>query len=80
MIAEEILKLINSETFQGLVSYYDETTFFNVIGAERSENRHSAFLRWFFSTDSSHGLGDKRCHLQQTSAKAFLHWQNGTSI
>lgn len=63
MIAEDILKLLNSETFQGLVSYYDETTLFNVIGAERSENRHSAFLRWFFSTDSSHGLGDKPLRL-----------------
>ena len=63
MITEDILKLLNSETFQGLKSYYDETTLFNVIGAERSENRHSAFLRWFLSTDSSHGLGDKPLRL-----------------
>lgn len=63
MTTENILSLINSETFQGLKSYYDETTLFNVIGAERSENRHSAFLRWFFSPDSSHGLGDKPLRL-----------------
>ena len=56
--AKSILEMLNSETFQALKSYYDETTLFNVIGAERSENRHSAFLRWFFSPDSSHGLGD----------------------
>ena len=43
--AKSILEMLNSETFQALKSYYDETTLFNVIGAERSENRHSAFLR-----------------------------------
>lgn len=63
MISNKILSLLNSEPFQALKSYYDETTLFNVIGAERSENRHSAFLRWFFSTDSSHGLGDKPLRL-----------------
>lgn len=63
MVTDDILKLLNSETFQELQSYYDETTLFNVIGAERSENRHSAFLRWFFSPDSSHGLGDKPLRL-----------------
>lgn len=60
---KNILSLLNSEAFQGLKSYYDETTLFNVVGAERSENRHSAFLRWFFSPDSSHGLGNKPLRL-----------------
>lgn len=55
----QILNLLNSKEFQTLKSYYEETTLFNVIGAERSENRHSAFLRWLFSPTSSHGLGDK---------------------
>ena len=63
MITENILLLLNSDKFQELKAYYDETTLFNVIGAERNENRHSAFLRWFFSTDSSHGLGDKPLRL-----------------
>ncbi len=52
-----ILCLLNSKAFQELKSYYEETTIFNVIGAERSETRHSAFLSWLFSPDSSHGLG-----------------------
>ena len=52
-----ILCLLNSKAFQELKSFYEETTIFNVIGAERSETRHSAFLSWLFSPDSSHGLG-----------------------
>ena len=52
-----ILCLLNSKAFQELKSFYEETTIFNVIGAERSETRHSAFLSWLLSPDSSHGLG-----------------------
>ena len=52
-----ILCLLNSKAFQELKSFYEETTIFNIIGAERSETRHSAFLSWLFSPDSSHGLG-----------------------
>lgn len=52
-----LLKLLNSRQFGQLKSIYNQTTLFNVIGAERSENRHSAFLRWLLSPDSSHGLG-----------------------
>ena len=52
-----LLKLLNSRQFGQLKSFYNQTTLFNVIGAERSENRHSAFLRWLLSPDSSHGLG-----------------------
>ena len=52
-----ILCLLNCKAFQELKSFYEETTIFNVIGAERSETRHSAFFSWLFSPDSSHGLG-----------------------
>ena len=48
---------MSSKPFQKLTAYYKQTTLFNVIGTERSENRHSAFLRWLLSPDSSHGLG-----------------------
>lgn len=51
------LLLLSSKPFQELAAFYKQTTLFNVIGAERSENRHSAFLRWLLSPDSSHGLG-----------------------
>lgn len=63
LIVDEVLSLLNSEAFQSLRSYYDDTTIFNVMGVERSENRHSSFLRWLFSTNSSHGLGDKPLRL-----------------
>lgn len=56
-INQSALSLLSSKAFQELTAYYKQTTLFNVIGAERSENRHSAFLRWMLSPDSSHGLG-----------------------
>ena len=56
-INQGILSLLSSKPFQKLTAYYKQTTLFNVIGTERSENRHSAFLRWLLSPDSSHGLG-----------------------
>ena len=56
-INQRILSLLSSKPFQKLTAYYKQTTLFNVIGTERSENRHSAFLRWLLSPDSSHGLG-----------------------
>ena len=56
-INQSALLLLSSKPFQELTAFYKQTTLFNVIGAERSENRHSAFLRWLLSPDSSHGLG-----------------------
>jgi len=56
-INQSALALLSSKPFQELSAFYKQTTLFNVIGAERSENRHSAFLRWLLSPDSSHGLG-----------------------
>ena len=55
-INQSALALLSSKPFQELTAFYKQTTLFNVIGAERSENRHSAFLRWLLSPDSSHGL------------------------
>lgn len=54
---QNVLTLLSSKAFQELTAFYHQTTLFNVIGSERSENRHSAFLRWLLSPDSSHGLG-----------------------
>ena len=56
-VNQRTLALLSSKPFQELSAFYKQTTLFNVIGAERSENRHSAFLRWLLSPDSSHGLG-----------------------
>ena len=60
---KRILNLLNCKAFQELKSFYEETTIFNVIGAERSETRHSAFFSWLFSPDSSHGLGTEPLRL-----------------
>ena len=56
-VNQNALALMSSKPFHELTAFYKQTTLFNVIGAERSENRHSAFLRWLLSPDSSHGLG-----------------------
>jgi hypothetical protein len=56
-IEQRVVKFLSSPSFGQLKAYYNQATIFNVIGVERSENRHSAFLRWLFCPDSSHGLG-----------------------
>ena len=48
-VNQRTLALLSSKPFQELSAFYKQTTLFNVIGAERSENRHSAFLRWLLS-------------------------------
>ena len=58
-INEKILGMYNDNTYQGLKAYYDKTTIFNVLGVERSETKHSAFLCWLLNANASHGLGDE---------------------
>ena len=54
---QRVLSLLSSKAFAQLKALYGQTTLFNVIGSERSENRHSAFLCWLLNPSSSHGLG-----------------------
>jgi hypothetical protein len=56
-LEQRVLTLLSSQPFQRLKAFYNQTTLFNVIGAERNENRHSAFLGWLLNPESSHGLG-----------------------
>ena len=58
-INQKIVDMYNDKTYQELKDYYGKTTIFNVLGIERNENRHSAFLRWLFDNRSSHGLRDE---------------------
>ena len=51
-----ILKLYKKTAFQRLTAYYSQSTVFNVLGVERSEKRHSAFLEWLLNPESAHGL------------------------
>ena len=57
-IAKQILNLYKTTAYQKLNAYYGQSTVFNVLGIERSENRHSAFLGWLLNPKSSHGLND----------------------
>lgn len=58
-INELILGMYNDNTYQGLKAYYDKTTIFNVLGVERSETKHSAFICWLLNANASHGLGEE---------------------
>lgn len=55
----QILDMYNDSTYQELKAYYEKTTIFNVLGVERSETRHSAFLCWLLNANASHGLGEE---------------------
>ena len=48
----QILDMYNDSTYQELKAYYEKTTIFNVLGVERSETRHSAFLCWLLSHEN----------------------------
>lgn len=50
---------INPSNDRELKAYYEKTTIFNVLGVERSETRHSAFLCWLLNANASHGLGEE---------------------
>ena len=56
-IKHKIVELYNDANYQALSAFYNRTTVLNVFGIERSENRHSAFLRWLIDNRSNHGLG-----------------------
>jgi hypothetical protein len=58
-VNQKIVDMYNDKTYQELKDYYGKTTIFNVLGIERNEKRHSAFLRWLFDNRSSHGLRDE---------------------
>lgn len=68
-----LFSLLSSVPFHKLRAYYKQTTLFNVIGAERSENRHSAFLRWVLDPSSSHGLATEplKLFLRLTASLAW---------
>lgn len=53
-----ILSMYSLPAYQQLKAYYERSTLFSVLGAERSENRHSAFLAWLLNPSSSHSLGE----------------------
>lgn len=52
------LKLVNDIEFDQLELLNNEQTFFEIIGASKTEIRHSNFLAWLLNPDGSHGLGE----------------------
>ena len=67
--------MYNDSTYQELKAYYEKTTIFNVLGVERSETRHSAFLCWLLNANASHGLGEEptySCSRRTIQKKCFL--------
>ncbi len=58
IIEKQVLDLYKTTAYQKLKAYYSQSTVFSVLGIERSENRHSAFLEWLLNPKSSHALND----------------------
>lgn len=74
-INQKIVDMYNNPTYQELKDYYSKTTIFNVLGIERNERRHSAFLRWLFDNSSNHGLGEEP--IKKILRIYALHMQRG---
>ena len=78
MMSEQlILDFYKLPAFQKLSAYYMQSTVFNVLGVERSENRHSAFLAWLLNPHASHSLKEMplRKFLALTAAKSDDEWK-----
>lgn len=58
MFANEILSISKTPAYQELNAYYQASTVFNILGLERNENRHSAFIAWLLNPTESHLLGE----------------------
>ena len=71
-IQNSILDFYRKPEFQKLSAYYMQSTVFNILGVQRSENRHSAFLAWLLNPSASHSLKEMplRKFLALTAAKA----------
>ena len=65
MFADHILSIVKNPAYQELNAYYQASTVFNILGLERNENRHSAFIAWLLNPAESHQLGEN-------SLKQFL--------
>lgn len=50
--------IVNNHDFERLEDMLAEFNIFSVLGIDRSENRHSAFLAWLLDPSENHGLSD----------------------
>lgn len=76
-IENGILDFYRKPEFQKLSAYYMQSTVFNMLGIQRSENRHSAFLAWLLNPNASHSLKEMplRKFLALTASKADDEWK-----
>ena len=56
MDSKLILDFYKLPEYQILNAYYMQSTVFNILGIQRSENRHSAFLAWLLNPNAPHSL------------------------
>ncbi len=56
-IRKDIIEFRNSPEYQQLALFYKQKSFFEVLGIQRREIRHSSFLAWMFNPNEFHGLG-----------------------
>lgn len=55
---KSIIKMVDSDTYQELRSYFLHKSIFNILGVARNENIHSNFISWLLNRSENHGLGD----------------------
>ena len=67
------MSLYKMPAYQKLNAYYQHNTIYNVLGIERNENRHSAFIAWILNPIESHSLGEipMRKFLSLIATKAY---------
>ena len=67
-----ILDFNRMPEFQKLNAYYTQSTIYDVLGVQRNETRHSAFLAWLLNPKASHALKEMplRKFLALIAAKA----------
>lgn len=57
-LKKSYLKLVNDIEFDQLELLNNDVTFFEIIGASKTEIRHSNFLAWILNPKASHSLGE----------------------
>lgn len=79
MFANNILSLLKSPAYQELNAYYQSNTVFNILGLERNENRHSAFIAWLLNPAESHQLGENPLKQFLSLVAAHTYDQRGNA-
>ena len=68
---KQILDFSKMPAVQRLNAYYKQNTLFDILGTQRSETHHSAFIAWLLNPSASHNLQDRA--LRQFLAIAALN-------